>query len=276
MSFVVRSNCGILAGSATMKNHGSRSAASLHVAATDCCTTVVWNRGTFRMKASNIAETIAGATGITLPDAGGFPSRRRRLFWTGWTSFLSLVVLLLTVLGTTAIRTRLLSMPLERDEGEYALAGRLILLGHPPYERLYNMKWPGTYYSYAIIEWVFGQNIEGIRLGILFVNIAAVVLVFLIARRMLDAYAAVAAAVAYAILSLSPATLGLAGHAAHFVVLSALTAILLLQNAFTSQRLGLYLLAGFFAGLRAGHEAAGHCFHRFCSDLLGLPGVSHR
>jgi hypothetical protein len=140
-------------------------------------------------------------------------------------------------------------MPLERDEGEYAYAGLLILKGHRPYERLYNMKWPGTYYGYALIEALFGQDIEGIRTGILVVNVIAVLLVFLIVRRLLDALAAVAAALAYAVLSLSPQTLGLAGHATHFVVLSALAAILLLQYAFERQRLGLYLLAGFFAGL---------------------------
>ena len=45
------------------------------------------------------------------------------------------------------IRVRLLEMPLERDEGEYAYAGQLILQGIPPYELAYNMKLPGTYYA---------------------------------------------------------------------------------------------------------------------------------
>jgi len=38
-----------------------------------------------------------------------------------------LLTLLVTILATSAIRLRLLSMPLERDEGEYAYAGQLIL-----------------------------------------------------------------------------------------------------------------------------------------------------
>jgi hypothetical protein len=97
------------------------------------------------------------------------------------------VVLLLAILGTSAIRLRLLSMPLERDEGEYAYAGQLILEGHPPYEQLYNMKWPGTYYSYALIESICGQSIEGIRFGVVAVNVGAILLLFLIARRVLDA-----------------------------------------------------------------------------------------
>ena len=168
---------------------------------------------------------------------------------TGRVSWGALAVLLLAILGTTGIRARLLSLPLERDEGEYAYAGQLILQGHPPYERLYNMKWPGTYYSYALIEAVFGQTIEGIRLGVLIVNVAAIVLVFLITRRLLDAGAAAAAAVAYAALSISPTNQSIMGHATHFVVLSALTAIWISRHAVEKQRPWLDFLAGFFASL---------------------------
>jgi len=164
-------------------------------------------------------------------------------------TFGPLLVLLLTVVATSAIRLRLLSMPLERDEGEYAYAGQLILQGHPPYQRLYNMKWPGTYYCCALFEAIFGQTIEGIHLGVLAINVIAIVLVFLICRRLLDPVAAAAAAVAYALLSLSPWTLGFAGHATHFVVLFALLGVLCLQRAIERQRWSLYFLAGVFAGL---------------------------
>src|ERR1700677_1985879 len=124
-----------------------------------------------------------------------------------WTQTVSILVLLLIIAGTAAIRVRLLSMPLERDEGEFALAGQLIRQGHPPDDRLYNMKWPGTYYGYAVIESVFGESVRGTRLGILCLNAVWIVLVYLIARRLLDASAAAAAALVYAILSVSPATL---------------------------------------------------------------------
>ena len=46
---------------------------------------------------------------------------------------------------TIAIRIRLLGIPLERDEGEYAYAGQLMLQGIAPYKLAYNMKFPGTY-----------------------------------------------------------------------------------------------------------------------------------
>src|SRR3954447_20963536 len=80
--------------------------------------------------------------------------------------WLVLCALTLTVCGIGAIRFRLLDMPLERDEGEYAYAGQLMLQGIPPYKFAYNMKLPGTYASYAFIMAVFGQTTRGIHLGL--------------------------------------------------------------------------------------------------------------
>jgi hypothetical protein len=61
----------------------------------------------------------------------------------------ALILLMLVILTAAAIRIRLLQVPLERDEGEYAYAGQLILQGVPPYKLAYNMKLPGTYLGHA-------------------------------------------------------------------------------------------------------------------------------
>ena len=63
----------------------------------------------------------------------------------------SVIALLLITIFFSVIRWRLASTPLERDEGEYAYAGQLILKGIPPYEFAYSMKLPGTYAAYAAI-----------------------------------------------------------------------------------------------------------------------------
>lgn len=137
--------------------------------------------------------------------------------------------LLVIVLATTVvIRVRLLNIPLERDEGEYAYAGQLMLQGIPPYQLVYNMKFPGTYAAYALMMSIFGQSIAGIHLGLLAVNMATVVLVFLVGLRLMNTTAGIAAAGSYAILSVSPSVLGFAGHATHFVVLPVLGGALLL------------------------------------------------
>ena len=87
--------------------------------------------------------------------------------------------LLLVVLLTMVIRYGLISVPLERDEGEYAYGGQLILQGILPYQQLYNMKLPGIYAAYAGVMTVFGQTHMGIHLGLMFINAATIVLVFL-------------------------------------------------------------------------------------------------
>ena len=63
-----------------------------------------------------------------------------------------------TLVIVAAVRLRLLNLPLERDEGEYAYAGQLMLQGIPPYQMAYNMKFPGTYASYAIIMGLLGRT----------------------------------------------------------------------------------------------------------------------
>ncbi len=88
-------------------------------------------------------------------------------------------VLAVAVLGlVVTIRIRLLGIPLERDEGEYAYAGQLLLQGIPPYKLAYSMKFPGIYVAYAVVMAVFGQTITGIHLGLLLINIATIALSF--------------------------------------------------------------------------------------------------
>src|SRR6267154_2730204 len=129
------------------------------------------------------------------------------------------IIVGLAMLFVFSIRMRLREMPLERDEGEYAYAGQLMLQGVPPYKEAYNMKLPGTYAAYALIMAIFGQSPSAIHLGLALVNAASIVLVFLIGKKLLDDVTGVAAAVAFAFMSLSPSVLGLAAHATNFVIL---------------------------------------------------------
>jgi len=141
------------------------------------------------------------------------------------------------VLGVTvAIRIRLLGIPLERDEGEYAYAGQLMLQGIPPYKLAYNMKFPGTYAVYAVIMSIFGQTITGIHLGLLLVNAATIALIFLLGRRLMNSTAGIAAATTFAVLSMSPSVLGLAAHATNFAMVFVLGGTLLILKLSQSER----------------------------------------
>jgi 4-amino-4-deoxy-L-arabinose transferase-like glycosyltransferase len=159
-------------------------------------------------------------------------------------------VLAAIVFGLTlAIRIRLLGVPLERDEGEYAYAGQLMLQGIPPYKLAYNMKFPGTYAAYALIMSIFGQTITGIHLGLLLVNATTVALVFLLGRKLMNPTAGIGAAATYAVLSVSPSVLGFAGHATHFVMLPVLGGALILLHESGRQRLGRLFASGLLFGL---------------------------
>jgi hypothetical protein len=158
-------------------------------------------------------------------------------------------LLLLVILFFTLIRFHLRECPLERDEGEYAYAGQLMLQGIPPYQLVYSMKLPGTFAAYSVILALFGQTPGGIHLGLLLVNAATTFLVFLLARRLFGPLAGLVAAASYALLSTSPSVVGFAGHATHFVVLPVVGGILLLLVAIDGKRTWLFLCSGVLLGL---------------------------
>lgn len=147
------------------------------------------------------------------------------------------------------IRYRLLEVPLERDEGEYAYGGQLILQGLPLYQQLYSMKLPGVYAAYAGILTIFGQTARGIHFGLLIINAATIVLVFLLARRLVDGIGAAVASASFAVLSVGQAVQGVFANAEHFVILTAVGGGLLLLKALDEDRPLLLFLSGLLFGL---------------------------
>lgn len=160
-----------------------------------------------------------------------------------------LVCLIAIIIFFSAIRWRLADTPLERDEGEYAYAGQLMLQGITPYKLAYNMKLPGTYAAYAAMMKILGETTRGIHLGLMLASAAATLLMYLLAAQLFGPWAAMAAAIAYELLTTVPATLGLAGHATHFVVFAAIPALILLLLAEKRGRLPLFFWSGIFFGI---------------------------
>jgi hypothetical protein len=164
---------------------------------------------------------------------------------TAWWIWATLAVI---VMFAACVRIRLLDQPLERDEGEYAYAGQLMLQGVPPYKLAYNMKLPGTYAAYAVMMSLFGETAAGIHIGLTFVNTATIIMVFLLGRKFFGDIAGTSAAAAYALLSISPSVFGIAAHANHFVVFFALAGILVLLRAVTNENRRTYFLSGLLLG----------------------------
>src|ERR1700722_7397629 len=177
-------------------------------------------------------------------------------YWYYW-------LLLLIVIFFAAIRYRLRDMPLERDEGEYAYLGQLMLQGIPPYKLAYTMKLPGTFAVYSAIMAVSGQTPAGIHLGFVLVNAATTVLVYFLVVRLSGKLAGVVAAASYALLSTSISVLGFAGHATNLVVLAALGGILHLLKALESERSWLFFVGGLMFGLGYLMKQSGIAFAAF-------------
>ena len=181
------------------------------------------------------------------------------------------------------IRMGLLTVPLERDEGEYAYAGQLMLQGAPPYTEAYNMKMPGIYAAYALMMGILGENTRGIRLGLLIVNGLTIFVVFLIGCRLRDSTTGLPAAASFAVLSLGAAVQGVIANAEHFVLLPALAGIWLLLRPFEKRRMAAIFSAGLLLGL--GFIVKQHgalfalfgglyvLFRRFDSKTFSLRGV---
>jgi hypothetical protein len=185
-------------------------------------------------------ENLAGPGGATIKAAR--PAAR-------WAKYGYLGALLLVMVFFAFVRVRLRNIPLERDEGEFAYVGQLMLQGIPPYKIACNMKLPGTYAAYAAMMAVFGETTSGIRIGLMLVNVGATVLVFLLAKYLYGPLAGAIAGITYSFLSCRPAVLGVYAHATHFVVLAALAGILLLLHAVERGRTGLFFGSGICFGL---------------------------
>jgi 4-amino-4-deoxy-L-arabinose transferase-like glycosyltransferase len=136
-----------------------------------------------------------------------------------------------TVAVVLFARIRLLGLPLERDEGEYAYTGQLLLGGIAPYKLAYSMKFPGTAGVYAPLMSIFGESTNGIHLGLILINLLTAGLILFLGRELLGELGGIAAASAYCVLSLMPNVLGLAAHATHFVVMFSVAGSYVLQRA---------------------------------------------
>lgn len=176
------------------------------------------------------------------PQEDSISYRVRTIHWTIW-------LLLAVIVFFALVRFHLRDIVLERDEGEYAYSGQLILQGIPPYRLAYNMKLPGTYVAYALIMRLFGESESGIHTGLLLINAATSLLVFLLGRRLFGTIAGAFAGMCYALASAGPLVLGLAAHAENFVVFAAIAGLLLLIDAMERDSIPLLFGAGTCMGV---------------------------
>lgn len=186
------------------------------------------------------------------------PSKPKPRRWISHRVWWCAVVVILVL--ASVIRWRLRGVPLERDEGEFAYAGQLILQGVAPYLGIYNMKWPGIYAAYAALLVLFGQTHSGIHVALLVINGGTATLLFVLGRRLFGPAAGVAAAAAFATLSLSQSVQGVHANAEHFVIICSTAGLVCVLRAVDMSKFGFVLLGGLLLGLGVTMKQHGAAF----------------
>ncbi len=188
------------------------------------------------------------------------------------------ILVALILVGVAVVRVRLLDLPLDRDEGEYAYFGQLLLQGVPPYAAAYNFKMPGIYVVYAAILAALGQTPAAVHVGLLLANALAIVLMFVLGRRLIGVLGGTVAAAAYAAFTLSPRLLSSAAYAEHFVVVPVLLGVLAVTRALERPRALAWLGAGALFGAAFLVKQSGGVFALFglLSVLTGVPSGARR
>lgn len=160
-----------------------------------------------------------------------------------WFAFGAFALLLIVV---TLVRIRLLQVPLERDEGEYAYIGQLLLQGMLPYQAAYTMKLPGTPVFYTLGMLLFGQSPLGVHAGLLIVSSATSMMVFFLGRRLGGGVAGAVAGSVYLVMAVSGTVLGTFAHATQYVAFCVMAGLLLFYR-WTDRPQIVWLLASGFS-----------------------------
>ena len=216
---------------------------------------------------SGKSEPMSGETRPAALPGNGIGAGHDRLWWLG--------AVAIAVAGGV-IRWPLLAVPFERDEGEYAYAGQLILQGLAPYGEVYNMKLPGIYAAYAAMLSALGQSHWSVHLGLLAVNAATALLLFALGRRLLGPVAGLAAAASFVVLSVGQPVQGLFANAEHFVNFFAVAGLVVLLDALARRDPVRIAAAGLLLGTALLMKQHGIAFALFAGALTAWTRLARR
>ncbi|MCC7290744.1 MAG: glycosyltransferase family 39 protein [Phycisphaerales bacterium] len=125
--------------------------------------------------------------------------------------------LILTAVGVFVVTRGLtLTMPLERDEGEYAYIAQRLLLGETPYLDQFNQKTPGIFGAYATLFAVLGESVISVHTALAICTLLTGAMLWRVVGRLTGAGAAAWAALLFALASVDPRLLATAANTEHF------------------------------------------------------------
>jgi hypothetical protein len=161
---------------------------------------------------------------------------------------IGLALLLLLVFITYTIRSKFSGIPFERDEGAYSYYGKLLLEGKIPYKDFYEQKFPGMFYFFAMIVSLFGDTVQGMHKGFMYVNILTMIFIYFTSRNLFSAFAGVISAATFVFVSMTPNLSGYTVQGEHGVIFFSSLGFLFYSIARLNSDWKYYLLMGLSLG----------------------------
>jgi len=129
------------------------------------------------------------------------------------------------------VRAPLLSVPLERDEGEYAYIAQRVLAGDVPYRDAFDQKPPGIFLVYVCAFALLGESIEAIHLFLYAWTAATAFALFGCVRLLAGPLAAAFAVLVFATLSGDPVLTANAANTEMFLLLPMVASVYCMLRA---------------------------------------------
>ena len=193
----------------------------------------------------------------------------------GRTTDVPFLIAVISVILAGLVRFRLLSIPLERDEGGFAYIGKHLFSAHL-YTDLFDNKLPGLYGMYAFICTVFGYGPGGIHFGLLICNLVSIWLIYKLLGNIFNNWTGTVAASVFALTSLSPNVNGFAAHANQLLMPFAIGGLLLLQKGMATQNIRNIAAAGLLLGLAFTVKQQSVTYGVFAGAWLLLEGLRNK
>jgi len=176
----------------------------------------------------------------------------------GRSRILCVALLAMTALLFVWVRAPLLSIPLERDEGEYAYIAQRMLAGEVPYRDAFDQKPPAVFGAYLAAFALFGESTEGIHLFLHAWTALTALLLYEVLRRLGGALPAAFGTLIFAVASASVTLTGNAANTEIFMLLPMVASAYGLLRAVDARSSG----AAFGWWLSCGAGAAFACWFK--------------
>ncbi len=148
------------------------------------------------------------------------------------------LLFVLVLVGCAATLLPALPVPLERDEGEYALAARLLERGGLPYRDQFMQKPPGVVLAYRAVFLTLGRDATAIHLALLVVHLTTATLLCGLGRKMAGEAGGLFAALLFCLSLFTPLYEAMVANTEAFMLVPLVAAMSLLWSLYARSRHG--------------------------------------